>query len=574
MIKKYFVAIIAMVLLLMYVPVSAMAQETLQVNSLDEMETVDVLSGGDRQVVVIYNDKLEDNIQTLDLSADEIIGGQSVSNRVDVIEVAPDVDIDAFLAELRSQPNVMAADLNQVYQKSSLPDDAYIQNGQAWQFAGIGEDVTWDQVDNSEAVVVAVLDTGLNTGHPDLIGRTVAGKDYINGSTNVIDRDRDEGHGTMVSGCIVAAANNGIGIAGVAGTANIKVAPFCIGNGDFSNATIVAALMDAADRSDIDVINMSYGGYFTSTTEQTAVDYALAKGKILVASSGNEGSDKEAGQYSYPASYEGVISVGATDQNQEIAYFSQYNDRVDLVAPGESIVTTEKSGAYTYIDGTSFSSPIVAGACAVLLAEDDSLTASQVESVLKETALDLGQAGKDNYYGYGLLQLDQALEKVKNAETEIPDAALDVYYRTHVQNVGWQEYVSNGQMSGTENLGLRLEGLEINLADSDYDLGIAYTTHVENIGWQDYVYNGALSGTQDQGLRLEAVRIDLVGSDADLFDVYYRVHAQNVGWMGWAKDGADSGTSGFAYRLEGIEIVVVPAGSAAPGSTENSCLGI
>jgi uncharacterized protein YjdB len=75
-------------------------------------------------------------------------------------------------------------------------------------------------------------------------------------------------------------------------------------------------------------------------------------------------------------------------------------------------------------------------------------------------------------------------------------------------------------------------------------------------------------------LRLEAVRIDLVGSDADLFDVYYRVHAQNVGWMGWAKDGADSGTSGFAYRLEGIEIVVVPAGSAAPGSTENSCLGI
>jgi hypothetical protein len=319
---------------------------------------------------------------------------------------------------------------------------------------------------------------------------------------------------------------------------------------------------------------MSYGGYFTSTTEQTAVDYALAKGKILVASSGNEGSDKEAGQYSYPASYEGVISVGATDQNQEIAYFSQYNDRVDLVAPGESIVTTEKSGAYTYIDGTSFSSPIVAGACAVLLAEDDSLTASQVESVLKETALDLGQAGKDNYYGYGLLQLDQALEKVKNAETEIPDAALDVYYRTHVQNVGWQEYVSNGQMSGTENLGLRLEGLEINLADSDYDLGIAYTTHVENIGWQDYVYNGALSGTQDQGLRLEAVRIDLVGSDADLFDVYYRVHAQNVGWMGWAKDGADSGTSGFAYRLEGIEIVVVPAGSAAPGSTENSCLGI
>jgi hypothetical protein len=267
-----------------------------------------------------------------------------------------------------------------------------------------------------------------------------------------------------------------------------------------------------------------------------------------------------------------VISVGATDQNQELAYFSQYNDRVDLVAPGENIVTTEKSGGYTYTDGTSFSAPIVAGACAVLLAENDRLTAIEAENVLKETALDLGQSGKDNDYGYGLLQLDQALEKVKNGGTDMPDDLLDVNYRTHVQNVGWQEYVSNGKMSGTANQGLRLEGLEIQLGDSDYDLGIAYTTHVENIGWQDYVYNGALSGTQDQGLRLEAVRIKLVGADADLFDVYYRVHAQNVGWMGWAKNGADSGTSGLGYRLEGIEIMVVPAGSWVPDNTDSAFL--
>lgn len=572
MIKKYFAVTLVMLLLLMSVPVSAMAQETLQVNSLNEMATLDVLSGSDRQVVVVYNDKKDNNIQTLALSSEEIIGGQSISSRVDVIEVAADVDIEAFLNELRNQPNVLAADINQTYEKSSLSNDTYIQSGEAWQFTGIGQDETWDQVDNAEAVVVAVLDTGLNTGHPDLIGRTVLGYDYIAGSNHVIDRDRDEGHGTMVSGCIVATANNGIGIAGVAGTANIKVAPFCIGDGDFSDATIVAALMDAADRPDIDVINMSYGGYYTSRTEQTAINYALAKGKILVASSGNEGSDKEAGQYSYPASYDGVISVGATDQNQELAYFSQYNDRVDLVAPGENIVTTEKSGGYTYTDGTSFSAPIVAGACAVLLAENDRLTAIEAENVLKETALDLGQSGKDNDYGYGLLQLDQALEKVKNGGTDMPDDLLDVNYRTHVQNVGWQEYVSNGKMSGTANQGLRLEGLEIQLGDSDYDLGIAYTTHVENIGWQDYVYNGALSGTQDQGLRLEAVRIKLVGADADLFDVYYRVHAQNVGWMGWAKNGADSGTSGLGYRLEGIEIMVVPAGSWVPDNTDSAFL--
>ncbi|WKY46955.1 S8 family serine peptidase [Eubacteriaceae bacterium ES3] len=580
MFKKSFAVTMSLILILLSLPLSVMAEETLQVNSLDQLETVDVLDATGRQVVVIYNEKQEDNIGTLDLSNSEIIGGESVSSRVDVIEVAEDVDIDAFLAELRSQPNVLAADLNQLYEKSSLPDDPYIQNGQAWQFTGIGQDLVWDQVENEEAVVVAVLDTGLNTQHPDLLGRIVEGYDYLSGSTQVVDRDWEEGHGTAVSGFVVATANNGIGTAGVAGTANVKVAPFCIGDGSYSNATIAAALMDAADRADIDVINMSYGGYGANATELMAINYALSKGKILVASSGNEGDGREAGQYSYPASYDGVISVGATDSNQQIAYFSQYNDKVDLVAPGVGLVTTDQSGGYATedVDGTSFSSPIVAGACALLLAADSSLTATEVESTLKETALDLGQTGKDNYYGYGLIQLDKALELVTQAKPTDPEdpadpvglEAPDVFYHTHVQNYGWQNYVSNGETSGTSGEGLRLEGIEINLGGSDYDLGIAYSTHVENYGWQDYVYNGQMSGSQDEGLRLEAIRIDLVGEDAELFDVYYRVHAQNVGWMGWAKNGADSGTSGYGYRLEGIEIVVLPAGEMPTGSMENA----
>lgn len=149
---------------------------------------------------------------------------------------------------------------------------------------------------------------------------------------------------------------------------------------------------------------------------------------------------------------------------------------------------------------------------------------------------------------------------------------VNTLYRTHVQNVGWQDYKSNGEMSGTSARALRLEGIEIKLEQQKYDLSVNYATHVENIGWQDWKTNGQMSGTSALGLRLEAIRIKLSGNDAQKFDIYYRVHAQNVGWMGWAKNGADAGTAGYGYRLEGIEIQVLPKDSPAPGSVENPFL--
>ncbi|WP_373483798.1 DUF3298 domain-containing protein [Acetobacterium sp.] len=140
-------------------------------------------------------------------------------------------------------------------------------------------------------------------------------------------------------------------------------------------------------------------------------------------------------------------------------------------------------------------------------------------------------------------------------------------YRTHVQNIGWQEWKSNGQTSGTSGQSLRLEAIEITVNDQGYDLGVEYQTHVQNVGWQELKYDGETSGTSGQSLRLEAIRINLTGSDADLFDIYYRVHAQNLGWLGWAKNGASAGSAGLSYRLEAIEIVIVNKGGAAPGST-------
>ncbi len=145
---------------------------------------------------------------------------------------------------------------------------------------------------------------------------------------------------------------------------------------------------------------------------------------------------------------------------------------------------------------------------------------------------------------------------------------IRVNYQSHVQNVGWQGWKSNGETSGTSGQSLRLEGMNIKL--EGIDGGIEYRTHVQNIGWMDWVANGKMSGTSGRSLRLEAINIRLTGNAANKYDIYYRVHAQNLGWMDWAKNGDAAGTAGFSYRLEAIQIRLVDKGGAAPGTTENA----
>ena len=163
---------------------------------------------------------------------------------------------------------------------------------------------------------------------------------------------------------------------------------------------------------------------------------------------------------------------------------------------------------------------------------------------------------------------DQIVNNDSQTSVDVTTVA-NCTYRTHVENIGWQDWKSNGTMSGTSGQGLRLEGIEIKLNNQGYDLGVEYSTHIQNIGWQEFKSNGVMSGTSGRGLRLEAIKISLTGNDADLFDIYYRVHAQNVGWLDWASNGAESGTAGYGYRLEGIEIKIVPKGDSAPGATTN-----
>ncbi len=159
-------------------------------------------------------------------------------------------------------------------------------------------------------------------------------------------------------------------------------------------------------------------------------------------------------------------------------------------------------------------------------------------------------------------------DKNRGAAPQVANSGIpNLSYRTHVHNVGWQAWRTNGGFSGTSGRSLRLEGINIKLTNKDHTGGIRYKTHIQNIGWEkDWRVDGAMSGTSGRALRLEAIEIELYGEMANYYDVYYRVHAQNVGWMGWAKNGADAGTAGYGRRLEGIQIVLVKKGAAAPAT--------
>lgn len=147
---------------------------------------------------------------------------------------------------------------------------------------------------------------------------------------------------------------------------------------------------------------------------------------------------------------------------------------------------------------------------------------------------------------------------------------MAVSYKTHIQSIGWQDYVSNGVTSGTTGSSKRMEAMQIRIDNPEYAGGVTYRTHVQSYGWKDWVSDDTVSGTTGEAKRIEAVQIKLTGELAEHYDIYYRVHAQSYGWLGWAKNGKTAGTTGLAKRLEAIEICLVEKGGTAPGSTKNT----
>lgn len=326
---------------------------------------------------------------------------------------------DALIRRLRKSPHVLYAEHEQTRQLFVVPNDQYY----TYQYAHkrIGSEPAWNVSKGSTAVKVAVVDSGMDYTHPDLKDRYAGGYDFVNEDASPAD---DMGHGTHVAGIIAATGNNGVGVTGVGWYTKI-LAVKALGPGGGTDADISEAVIWAADNGAA-VINMSYGGAY-SRVEEDAVKYAQGKGALMVAAMGNEGLTGNA--RSYPAALPGVIGVAATNQSDQRATFSNYGDYVDISAPGVDILSTypddangDTSDDYGYLSGTSMASPMVAGAAAVIKAKYPTYTAGKLWDRLKAGANDIGAVGRDQYTGYGRLNLYRSITVPSSISGVVRDA--------------------------------------------------------------------------------------------------------------------------------------------------------
>lgn len=252
-----------------------------------------------------------------------------------------------------------------------------------------------------EGVTVAILDTGVDYNHPDLASNIMDGVNFTSSDQrDFMDRN---GHGTHVAG-IVAGADNGQGIVGIAPRARILIVKVLGDNGSGSLEAIQRGLVYAAERADI--ISMSLGtDDVPPESFHDAFRYIVGqKGCLVVAAAGNE-----AGPVNYPAAYDEVISVAALSPSLNPAGFSNRGEQNEVAAPGVNIVSTYPGGKYAILSGTSMATPIVTGVLALGLSylrkqrPGEEIRPAVIRQMLSQASVDLGKVGRDEQYGFGLI---------------------------------------------------------------------------------------------------------------------------------------------------------------------------
>lgn len=311
--------------------------------------------------------------------------------------------------------------------------DAELDN--TWGVKRIGAGTVHASVNKGTGVRVAVIDSGVDYTHPDLLGRVAGGYDFVNGDTDPMD---DNGHGTHVAGT-VAALDDDIGVVGVGPEVSIYALKVLNSNGSGYWSDIIAAL-DWAVLNGVQVTNNSYGsGQNPGGVVEAAFNSAEAAGLFHAAAAGNSGNCGGKGNnVGYPARYASVVAVAATNKDDTRPCFSSTGDSVELAAPGVSINSTKLGGGYIEFNGTSMASPHVAGTAALVIAagiadvNGNGRVNDEVRTTLNATAEDLGVAGKDIWYGYGLVNAALAVAAV--APSPPPDPAVNVSLLTDKSN--------------------------------------------------------------------------------------------------------------------------------------------
>ena len=342
-----------------------------------------------------------------------------------------------------AEPNYRAAAFSRP-DDPALPEQEYLETIQVLQ--------AWDITTGSQNVIIAIIDSGVDTGHPELaakiwhnkgeIGVDAQGRDK---RTNQADDDQNGyiddwqgwnaiandgnvadgiGHGTHVAGIAAASANNQAGIAGISWGARIMPVKALDDRGRGSYSQVARAIVFAA-RHGAQVINISLGGASPSKLLYAAVDYAASSGALLVAAAGDTGEDSP----TYPAAFEPVIAVGATNLKNQHARSSSIGEMIDLVAPGVKIYSTAPGGSYSHRSGTSSAAAQVSGVAALLASLPAYNSSAYLRQVLLSTAADLGPPGRDRVFGAGLVQAFAALSAsggvVTPSPLDAPGASLE-----------------------------------------------------------------------------------------------------------------------------------------------------
>lgn len=365
----------------------------------------------------------------IDTKTSKIAGRTKIPNLSNIykLKVEEDADIPSIVKEYEKDPLVEWAEPNYIYKASVTPNDPGLFS--QWGLSKISASQSWDIERGNSSIVIAIVDTGVAWDHPDLANNIwnntneipnngidddgngyvddVRGWDFVNSDNDPMD---DFGHGTHTAGIAAAVTNNSIGIAGLCWNCKIMAVKALDNNGEGSEADLANAITYAANNN-ANIISMSWGSSESSNLIKSAIDYAYDKGVVLVAAAGNDYSDFK----TYPAGYDNVIPVGATDSSDTKASFSNYGSWVDVAAPGVDINSTVPTGScelcdstgYTYLSGTSMATPFVAGLAGLILSKNSSFNPEEIRSIIKSST---DNVSFDEYIGIGRINASKAIQ--------------------------------------------------------------------------------------------------------------------------------------------------------------------
>jgi thermitase len=413
---------------------------------------------------------------------------------------------EAVARALSRNPNIQFAEPDYLLEPvGTVNDPGY---GSQWHLPKMQAPSAWAYGDGN-GVTVAILDTGVYANHVDLTGQVLSGWNTVSNSGDTSDI---HGHGTWVAGTVAATTNNAVGVASTAPGA--KILPVRI-----SDRTDGAAYSsDAAEgiRWAVDqgarVANLSYG-FGGNSTVSYAASYMMSMGGVVVVAAGNQSSDPGYAQDPY------LFVAAATDSGDRKASYSNYGSFVDIAAPGSAIYTTSRSGGYSSVNGTSFASPNAAAVAALVMAANPGLSATDVLSIMEDSAADLGSAGWDPYFGHGRVDALAAVQLAAGSgattDTTPPNAEIGSPSNGETVNDLVSISVLASDDYGVESVTLFVNGSEL-----------ATSTQASSGGVYDFSWDSTT--VSDGEHRLTALAIDGAGNTAESADVLVTVDQQDV----------------------------------------------